>query len=1299
MRFFNRNSGISFCFYALAALILTSMPVCFGQATAATAGMTGVVTDQSGAVVPDVTVKLTNTATNSSFSETTNASGVYHFVNVPPGQGYDAVFTAPGFAPVEVKNLYLTAETVRTQNATMTVGASQQVIEVNASNSEVTLDTTDATIGNNIDVKALNNLPVQQRNDPLALFALQAGVTDTGSVTGARVDQNNVTVDGLDVNDFATGGAQQSNSGPGITSGFTNGFIVGHSPVDSLEEFHAGVAGNEADAGPASGGQFQLVTKSGTNQFHGDLNEYHRDPSLVANSWFSNNSNPIVPRNHLIQNQFGGSIGGPVLIPKLFNGRDKLFFFFDFNDSRIISGTLVQRTVPLDSFRNGTVGYINSAGTNSYLSPAQVQALDPAGLGEDTTWLSGVDARFPHSNNGLTGDGVNSGGYNFNAPNNDFATNYVGRIDYTINDSMKLFGRFTISHENSVQNPNEFGGDPITDPFVDRTYAWVIGHTWVIGSNMTNRAILGQTVQKYSFPNSFNPDGSTFFTFGNGTGPALASSLYLNPNAQARRVPIPVVGDDFTWIKGRHVWQFGGTFKDILAHNTNVLDYNTTEIGMGGNVFSLCGPTPGNCGTTNGVNNPSLRPQDLNISATTLGDSAIYDYDQAFSFILARIADISADYNYTAQGNALPQLSGDQRLYRYYQTQVYVQDTWKILPSFNLSYGVAYQDFTVPYETRGLESVEPYSLNQYMKTRVAQSDASQFGPTALPLINYVPGGAGNGGSAPPLYRPQHALFAPHVGFNWNPGFDKKTVINGGAGLVYDRTIINAIQGIQDADSYLFQQTEPLPYGIAADPYNTIRTAARLDAKNGISTVSFSPPPTPKPPYAPFTGTACPASLPSPCGLEEGLAFNATIDPTLKTPYSIAYNFGVQRELGWDTILKASYVGRLGRRLLAQGDANQVLEFRDPTSGQAFSAAFASVTQQVRAGATAQTIQPQPFFENLLPAGLGASQGYASNTALLVASNPGYMFRGDFGDTTQLLSDLGLPLNIGSAAQFSENTFYSNQGFSSYNGLLLTVQKNTSHGLQYDFNYTFSHSVDNVSIFANSQGDTGIGGGGLICDQIRPRECRANSDFDLRQNLNADAIYALPFGKGRTFFAGAPTWANELIGGWSTSGIANWHTGNAWGTDANAFVASYSNDAPGILIGPRSAVATHLTKPLTGGVSNFASGPTAAAAYEGPIGFTIGARNGLRGPGYFDTDLGLGKIFPIHGESTNLQFRADAFNALNHPSFQVPAENSFNGLDQQDITSSTFGDISYTQAAIGNNNNGARIVQVSLRLQF
>ena len=1259
----------------VAMLVLASLQVCYGQDVS---GMAGLVTDSSGAAIPGAVITLKNGATGSQFTAKSNGSGEYRFSEIPPGQGYEAIFTAPGFVPIDVKNIYLTVATIRTQNASLSPGAQSQVVEVTAGNTEVTIDTTTASIGNTFDVQQLNSLPVQQRNDPTALFTLQPGVTDTGAVLGARVDQNNITVDGLDTNDFATGNATQNNTGGGVHTGF-DGSIVGHAPIDSVEEFHGTVGGLQASSGPSSGGQFQLVTKSGTNQFHGNINEYHRDPSLVANSWFSNNASPIVPRNHLIQNQFGGNIGGPVL-------RNKLFFFFDFNDSRIIRSSLVQRTVPLDNLRNGTLGYINTAGGISYLNPGQIQAFDPAGIGTSPTWQAGFTARFPHSNSTATGDGVNSGGLTFNSPDNDYETNYVTRMDYNLNSKMNVWGRFTIVRENAVETPNAFPGDPATSPLIDRTYSFVLGHNWEIGSNKTNRVFAGEVVQKLSFPITFNPTGSTFFTFSDGTGPALTSSLYLQPNTQARRVPIPVVGDDFSWTKGSHTWQFGGTFKDILAHDTNVADYNTTEIGPGGFTLSLCGPTPGDCSLTNPA--LSLRPADIG----TDGTQPQYDYDQAFTFLLGRIAEVSSDFNYNAAGTALPQLTGDQRYYRYYQTQVYAADTWKVNRNLTLSYGVNYQLFSVPYETRGLESTVTTNFNQYFGARVAQSKAGQTGPTAVPLIDYVLGGKPNHG--PPLYAPEHHLFAPRFGFAFNPSWDPKTVFNGSIGIVYDRTIINAVQFIQDADSYLFQQTLPTSLGISGDPYNSIKTGPRLDAKNGISTVSFTAPATPKPPYQPFVD-----STGSPYGLQIGSAFNATIDPKLKTPYSIAFNAGMQHAFAGDTIMKLSYAGRLGRRLLAQTDANQVIDFPDPISGQTLGQAFANITQQLRNGATSATVIPQPWFENVV-APTGAQDPGQSYTAFLVANVTGLVYRGDFGDVVQFLSDTGAPLNVGSAAQFSENSFYGNRGFSSYNALLLTLQKNLSHGLHFDFNYTWSHSIDNTSFFANSQGDTGIGGVGLVCDALRPRLCRSNSDFDVNQIITADASYDLPVGRGKAFLSSMPTWANEAIGGWSLSGITSFHTGQAWGTNSNAFVASYSNDAPGILVGQRSLTSTKLQKPATGGVNIFADKTAAAGAYVGPIGFQIGQRNGLRGPKFFNADLGLAKNFPIYGDRVKADFRADAFNALNHPNFVLPASNAYNGLDQQDITNTRqFGNISETVEPPGNLNNGARVLQVSLRVEF
>ena len=300
--------------FLVLALVVFSAAMLKAQGAAS---LTGTVTDTSGAVIPGASIELLSTATNAAYKTTANSSGFYSLGNVKPGEGYKLTVSKDGFKSVAVTDLYLVVDATRTQNATLSAGGSTQTVEVSAVGNNVTLNTTDATIGNNIDVKELNQLPIQDRTSGVtALFLQQPGVdSNQGAVTGARADQTEVMVDGMDVNDIASGQT------------FT---IVANAPVDSVEQFNGAVAGLLASLGTGSGAQFQLVTKSGTNRFHGNVNEYHRDTTTEANDYFNNLDG--VPRTPLIRNQFGGNIGGPIK-------RDKLFFFFDLADSRIIQSS------------------------------------------------------------------------------------------------------------------------------------------------------------------------------------------------------------------------------------------------------------------------------------------------------------------------------------------------------------------------------------------------------------------------------------------------------------------------------------------------------------------------------------------------------------------------------------------------------------------------------------------------------------------------------------------------------------------------------------------------------------------------------------------------------------------------------------------------------------------------------------------------------------------------------------------------------------------------------------------------
>ncbi len=304
-----------------------------------TASITGVVTDPRGAVIPGVYVILQNTQTGAAYTTATNSVGSYTLNQVKPGPGYKIVFTRDGFKPYTVTDIYMNVDATRTQNARLSVGAATQTVLVSAASENVPLNTTDATVGNNFQVRMLNELPVENRDSPSALFYQQPGVTLGGAVTGARADQSNVTLDGLEMNDNDSG---------------QFGAIVSEAPVDSVQEFRGVVGSPLSSAGQGGGGQFELVTRSGTNHFHGAIVEYHRDTDLEANDWFNNNAG--VGRPPLVRNQFGGNIGGPIL-------KNKAFFFFDYNGRRDARSSLVDQTVPMGTnttgYRGGEVSYIS----------------------------------------------------------------------------------------------------------------------------------------------------------------------------------------------------------------------------------------------------------------------------------------------------------------------------------------------------------------------------------------------------------------------------------------------------------------------------------------------------------------------------------------------------------------------------------------------------------------------------------------------------------------------------------------------------------------------------------------------------------------------------------------------------------------------------------------------------------------------------------------------------------------------------------------------------------------------------
>jgi Carboxypeptidase regulatory-like domain len=1266
------------------------------------ASLTGVVSDTSGAVVVDAAVKLVDTKTNTTYNAKTNSSGAYLFTQLVPGPGYKLIVTKEGFDSVSISNLYLAVNTTHTQNAQLRVGKTSETVEVIGAGSSVSLNTTDATVGNNLDMNMVHELPVQLRDSPAALLSYQPGVTTAstdddpnqsrnGAITGARTDQTNITLDGLDVNDFAGGFAF---------------YVVGNAPVDSVQEFRGEVANPVSAEGRGSGGQISLVTKSGSNHFHGSAYEYYRTRGFEANDFFNKfTTGTAVPRPPLVRNQFGADLGGPIW-------KDKLFFFFNYEGRRDARGVPTTQTVPLDSFKQGNIAYINNNGGVSVLpatatgSSPSVQNFDPLGIGASPALTAFLTSRYPRANSTAVGDGLNTGGLVFNAPGNETLNDYVARLDLNLTSKMKVFARGSLVRETDDRTietgaPSiQFPGDPLTFIDTNHSYAYVLGHTWTISNTKVNDFRYGETRQELNFPFLYKPLGTTTFTFDAvGTGGAYLSPPYLTPASQGRTIPIPVYRDDFTYVRGKHTLQFGGTFKPIKTTSYLISDFNNATLGLGGGLTSL---------------GSSLEPSDL---ATDPVSTNLYD--SAFAFILGHYASVSSSYNNNRLLQPFPQGTGHRRSYRYYETEVYAQDTWRVRDDFTLSYGLRYQFDSVPYEVNGLEAIPNIGFDQAIQPRIASGTAGQSGFFQNPIITYSLGGKAN--HAPPLFQPDWHAFQPRLAFAYNPSGvdgwlgrvlgDRKTVIRGGAAIIDDHTLFNALNFLQDQNTWILQSQAATAYGVSGNASTDLQVDPRFTSINALPAGSVQPPPAITTPFSPAFVNGNPWGLAS----FSGLAFNYAIDPHLKTPYSETISLGFQRELRGGFQLDATYVGRFAHRLDAQADAMQTVNFVDPASGTDLASQFAQLSLAVRNN---QPIPTLPFFENQMNPTMVANPNVGGtceqipnsptttfpNCASLVAAVAGPLVpRGDLADTLQALNGVaaspgGLGLiapGVGLNPQFGTSLYITNKGYSNYNGLLATLHKKMSHGLQFDLNYTWSHSLDNISAPANEAFGSN-GAGGIMCDAINTGVCYGNSDFDIQHAITADWVYELPFGRGRTFGGSMSRWADEVVGGWSVSGLMSWRTGLAFQSVANAYPISFANNVPAVFNGDTSALRVNTHQEINAAtglptIQLFKNQTAALGAFSGPLGLQAGSRNNLRGPRYSNFDLGLMKHFPIT-EQLKMEFRADAFNAFNHTNFELPGSSG-----TADITSpSTFGVIT---SDYGPNSGGYRVMQLALRLDF
>src|SRR6516162_443663 len=497
-----KTNGFILC----TSLLLVMLASCPLFAQVGTTSLHGTVQDKSGGVVGSAKIKIVKTDQGIAYESTSSERGEYQFLSLAPGS-YSLSVEADGFRKFEQRDIELLVNNPATVNVTLEVGSTTQTVEVSAQ--AAAINTTDASLGIAFNNQQVKELPLESRNVG-DLLSLQAGVvytgnnpnidtnTDTrsGAVNGARSDQSNVTLDGIPVNPKG-GYAFQS---------------VLPVTLDSVEEFRVTTSNADADEGVAGGAQVALVTKSGTNNFHGSAYEYNRNSYFSANDYFLKASQlqsgePNVPQ-FLNRNIFGGSVGGPIK-------KDRLFIFANYEGYRDVEQVSALRTVPSAALRDGVVEYVcgtpsacpgntvtgfsgasYSAGAGNFaLSPAQLTAMDPVGtlpgytgsVGPNPAVVSFFNKTYPLPNDTSVGDGLNTLGYRFAAPTQNTKNWYIAKIDYNITRDGKhrLSLSGALANQNQANAPFLPGQVPITS-IVNYNKGLIASYSAVISPSLIN---------------------------------------------------------------------------------------------------------------------------------------------------------------------------------------------------------------------------------------------------------------------------------------------------------------------------------------------------------------------------------------------------------------------------------------------------------------------------------------------------------------------------------------------------------------------------------------------------------------------------------------------------------------------------------------------------------------------------------------------------------------------------------------------------------------------------------------------
>jgi Carboxypeptidase regulatory-like domain len=1207
-------------FFRLASVCLLIGSAAISLSQNANTSLHGIIKDSSGAVVPKAKIALADEATGHSFETMSGASGEYNFAQIPPAK-YVITVTAAGFGD-QRKSAELLVNQPATIDFTVAVKASEVIVNVTAE--AETLNTTDASLGNSMNNALIQALPSEGRNIP-DLLSLQPGVLylgqnsgrpsnpslqndpRSGAVNGGRSDQGNITVDGLDDNDQVNGYA------------FTG---VLRETQDSVEEFRVTTGLSNADQGRSSGAQVSMITKSGTNKFHGSAYEYNRPTLTVSNDWFNKasqvgNGEPNIPPK-LIRNNFGGAVGGPIF-------KDKLFFFANYEGGRLAENQIVSQTAPTASYQQGIITYQGDDASGNVqttsISASQIAALDggcsangvcPWGPGPNPNVLTYLN-QYPAANGTSLGDGFNTGSYTFSSPNPVRLNTSIARIDFAPGQKHRIFVRGNLQKDTTA-GTEQFPGQGPSYTLIDNTKGIAAGDTWLMTPNLVNDVRYGYIRQ--GFGNS-GPGTGDYVDF------RFMTTLTSENRSTIVSVPVNNIVDNLSWNKGKHSLQFGGNWR-LVQHNrgSDALSYNSAT----SNPYWLGGSPP----------DPST------VGALPVDGGFTNSYLIAYANLVGTIPQVTTVENYTVTsptaGTLLPEGAFINRHFKANEFEWYVQDSWRALPNLTVTFGVRHTILQTPWETHGQQVAPTIDTHAWFLQRNA---SALLGQVYEPDLTFAPNGPYY--KKPGFWPKQKANFAPRLAVVYSP--DTKTTVRAGFGIFFDHYGEQLVDTFDQQGSFGTSTAISNPAGVQG-----YETSPRFTGRRNFP--ALSPPP-------PDQNVTYPYTAP-----EGNFGITWGLDNHLKTPYSESIDLSLQRQVPGGFTFEVNYVGRLGRHLLQSLDLAEPVDFRDTQSGVDYFTAGAKLSAMVDAngGDPTASVSAIPYFENVFP--FMAGLDYLGQSATqAVYTHEWAPYRSNLG-ATSALADLdfyclyGCPLGTRFwQDQFSSLYALDTIGTSYYNAAQLILRHPTSHGLNLDFSYTFSKSIDMGSDTERgsefNQVAGGQNGGNLsnIINTWNPSLNRGVSDFDTRHLITADWVYVLPFGQGQKFLNGGGFLTNAFIGGWQWSGINRWTSGLPFSLSDPGWATDWQIEGSGVVTGKvqmkkhvsnGSPVVFADANALNSGTNN---GSPIRLSYPGEA----GNRNYFRGDGIFGIDSGVAKSWHF-GEYGSLKFDWEVFNVTNSVRF-------------------------------------------------